>query len=89
MKDLLIGKSADPEIQQAIHEHISSDSRIADVFNIITIQIGPYIMLAAKIKLKETSDTRSACEAINALERSLKKQVPDIKWSFIEPDITN
>ena len=89
MKDLLIGKSADPEIQQAVYDHITSDNRIADVFNIITIQIGPYIMLAAKIKLKDTSDTKSACEAINAMERGLKQRVPDIKWSFIEPDITN
>lgn len=89
MKDLLIGKSADPEVQEAIFDHIKSDERIANVFHIITVQIGPYIMLAAKIKLKGTRDTQSACQAINALERSLKQRIPDIKWSFIEPDITN
>lgn len=89
MKDLLLGKSADPDVQHAIFDHMKSDSRIAGVFNLITVQIGPYIMIAAKIKLKGTMDTESVCQAINAMERSLKQRIPDIKWSFIEPDITN
>ena len=87
MKDLLIGKSADPDIQLAIRNHIDSDPNIEDVFNIITVQLGPYIMLAGKIKLKGTLDITTACNAVNRLEVSLKKHIPQIKWCFIEPDI--
>ncbi len=88
MKALLIGKSADPEIQAIIDSQISSDTNIEKVFNTITIQVGPYIMLAAKVKIKKGLDIESACKAINKMEQSLKKVVPDLKWSFIEPDIS-
>jgi cation diffusion facilitator family transporter len=87
MKDLLIGKSADPETQATIRELIQSDPHIDEIFNIITVQYGPYIMLACKIKMNGKPHIRAACESINALERNLKKQIPEIKWSFIEPDI--
>ncbi|MBU1168972.1 MAG: cation diffusion facilitator family transporter [Proteobacteria bacterium] len=87
MRDLLIGKSADPDIQKAILNHIESDPLIEDIFNIITIQIGPYVMLAGKIKIKGKVDIHTACQTINRMESSLKKQLPQIRWSFIEPDI--
>lgn len=87
MKDLLIGKSADLDIQEAIRHHIQSEPLIEDIFNIITVQIGPYIMLAGKIKIKGTVDIQTACKAINRMEASLKKNISQIKWSFIEPDI--
>jgi cation diffusion facilitator family transporter len=87
MKDLLLGKSADPDIQDAIKKHMAKDSRLEEVLNVITIQFGPYIMLAGKIKMKKDMDITEACVAINTLEVSLKKQFPEIKWSFMEPDI--
>ncbi len=87
MKALLIGKSADPEIQAIIDSKIKSDRNIEKVFNTITIQVGPYIMLSAKVKLTSGIDIESACKAINQLEKALKETVPDIQWSFIEPDV--
>jgi len=87
MKDLLLGKSADPDIQEAIRRHIAGDPQIQDVLNIITVQMGPYIMLAGKLKLKAGLDATGACAAINSLEAALKQRFPEIKWSFIEPDI--
>lgn len=88
MKSLLIGKSADPEIQAVIDAQIASDPHIEKVLNSITIQVGPYIMLAAKIKMTGNMEIESACKAINTMEQKLKKAVPDVKWSFIEPDIS-
>jgi divalent metal cation (Fe/Co/Zn/Cd) transporter len=87
MKDLLIGKSADPETQEEIRNLIADDPHIGKIFNIITVQFGPYIMLACKVKMKGNPDSRATCESINTLERALKKNIPEIKWSFIEPDI--
>jgi len=83
----LIGKSADPEVQELIKMQIQSDPQIEKVFNVLTIQIGPYIMLAGKIKLKSGISIETACEIINVLEKNLKKNIPEIKWSFIEPDL--
>ncbi|MGK0262852.1 MAG: hypothetical protein ACI8UD_001498, partial [Planctomycetota bacterium] len=30
-----------------------------------------------------------ACESINRLEAELKQRFPEIRWSFIEPDIAD
>ena len=89
MKALLIGKSADPEVQEVINNQIASDPYIEEVLHSITIQVGPYIMLAAKIRMKAGLDINDACRAINIMEEKLKKAVPDVRWSFIEPDISN
>ena len=87
IRSLLVGRSADPEIQEAIDKIISEQDGIERVFNTITIQFGPDTMLAAKIKMRSGIDIETAVENINALERKLKARIPNLKWSFIEPDI--
>ncbi len=89
MKSLLIGRSADPDIQELISKTIDSDPDIIKVYNILTIQTGPYIMLAGKIKLRSDIDISKGCEIINRMERDLKNNFPEIKWSFIEPDTSD
>ena len=87
IKALLIGRSADPDVAAAIEAHIRSDADISEVFNIITMQMGSTVMLAAKIKMREDLSVGAACEKINALELRLKQQFPEIGWCFIEPDV--
>jgi cation diffusion facilitator family transporter len=87
MRSLLVGRSADPLIQDAIAEIIRHDDDIEEVFNAITLQFGPDTLLAAKIRLKSGIDIDSAVADINDLERRLKEEIPDLKWCFIEPDV--
>lgn len=86
IKGLLVGRSADPEIEEAIDEIISGHENIVRVFNLITIQYGPDTMLAAKIRLGPAIGIEEAVDSINALERELKNRVPNLRWCFIEPD---
>lgn len=87
VKSLLVGRSADPLIQDAIDKIFRADKDIEKVFNSITVQMGPYTMLAAKIKLKSGIDIDTAVADINKLEFRLKAEIPDLKWCFIEPDV--
>jgi cation diffusion facilitator family transporter len=89
IRALLVGRSADPEIQKMIDEIIARHDGIDLVFNIITIQFGPDTMLAAKIKMRDGMTIESAVRSINALERELKERIPKLKWCFIEPDVTD
>jgi cation diffusion facilitator family transporter len=89
IKALLVGRSADPEIQQVIDGIISERDDIVTVFNTITVQFGPDTMLAAKIRLREDLGLEAAVASINALERELKERVPNLKWCFVEPDIAD
>ena len=89
IRALLVGRSADPEIQEAIDQIIAEQENIEHVFNTITIQYGPDTMLAAKIKMKDGLTIEVAVDNINALERELKERIPNLKWCFIEPDIVD
>jgi cation diffusion facilitator family transporter len=87
VRSLLVGRSADPMIQEAIARIIADDDHIEKVFNTITLQFGPDTLLAAKIKLKSGIDIDTAVADINRLERQLKAEIPKLKWCFIEPDV--
>jgi len=86
VKSLLVGTSADPMIEALIQKIISEDDAVLTVLNTITIQFGPDTMLAAKLKMRPDINITTAINSINALERKLKQEIPDLKWSFIEPD---
>lgn len=86
IRSLLVGRSADPDIQQAIDDVIADQDGIENVFNTITIQFGPDTMLAAKIRMRAGMSLDEAVDRINALERQLKARIPKLRWCFIEPD---
>ncbi len=87
VRSLLVGRSADPEIQEIIDEIVASDPDIQSVFNTITIQFGPDTMLALKVKMDPQLTIDQAIEHINDLERNLRARVPKLTWCFVEPDV--
>ena len=87
IRSLMVGRSADPDIQEAIDAIIAKQESIEFCFNTITIQFGPDTMLAAKIKMNPGLTIDEAVASINALERELKARIPKLKWCFIEPDV--
>jgi len=89
IQSLLVGRSADPDIQEAIDAIIAEQEAIELCFNTITMQFGPDTMLAAKIKMRSGQSIDEAVASINALERELKARVPKLKWCFIEPDVAD
>lgn len=86
IKSLLVGRSAEPAVQAAIDAIIAEDQNIERVLNTITMQFGPDMMLAAKIKIRPGLSIDEAVDVINQLERRLKQTIPGLAWSFIEPD---
>jgi len=89
VRSLLVGRSADPEIQKLIEEIVSTQDGIEKAYNIITIQFGPDTMLAAKVKVTPGRNIEAAIADINALERTLKERIPKLAWCFVEPDIAD
>jgi cation diffusion facilitator family transporter len=87
IQSLLVGRSADPDIQEAIDAIISEQESIEFCFKTITMQFGPDTMLAAKVKIQSGLSIDEAVASINALERQLKARIPKLKWCFIEPDV--
>lgn len=90
IKSLLVGESADPTIETAAKRVASDDPSIEQILRVLTIQQGPgEVVVAMKVKMKPALTTAELCAAINAFETRLQAERPEIKWSFIEPDIAD
>ena len=89
VKKLLVGRSAEPELERKLEQMIAEDDCIEELFNALTIQFGPQVMLAAKIRMKPGLSIDKAVDCINRLERQIKERYPEIGWCFIEPDVTD
>ncbi len=87
VKSLLVGRSADPEVQAAIDEIVTADPDVLQVYNTITIQFGPQTMVAIKVKMDPGLTINEAVRDINELERELKARIPKIGWCFVEIDL--
>lgn len=87
IKRLIIGTSAEEDLREGIDGMIREDPAIERLFNAITLQVGPKVMLAAKIGMRPELGIGAAVEHINALERRIRERFPEIGWCFIEPDV--
>ena len=88
IRSLLVGRSAEPALQALIDKLIDEDETISELLNTITVQFGPKVMLAAKVRMNPNLTVEKAVVHINALEKRIKERAPMIGWCFIEPDTT-
>jgi cation diffusion facilitator family transporter len=87
VKSLLVGEAADPAICAHVQAIAAADVDVERVLNIITMQQGPgEVLVAAKLAYRGGLATADIVAAINRFERELKARVPEVRWSFIEPD---
>ncbi len=89
VKSLLIGQSSDVKTRSEIKSLLESRPEIESILNLITIQLGPQIMVAVKVKMTGTDSLDQLVKNINICEAFLKKQNPSIRWVFFEPDVQN
>ena len=86
VKSLLIGQSADDETRTAIKNFLESRPEVDKILNLITMHLGPQIMVAVKAKMAKVDSVNQLIENINICESELKKEYPAIQWVFFEPD---
>ncbi len=84
VKAMLIGQSIDPRNQEAVRAFLVARPEIAELYNLITLQLGTRWMVSVQARLH--SDARTA-QQIDGIERDLKAAFPDILWSFFEPEV--
>ena len=86
VKALLIGQGVEPDRKAAIEAFLLARPEISRVFNLVTLQLGNDVMLAVKAEMSRDLASHGIVEAINAVEKDLKAEFPEILWSFFEPD---
>jgi divalent metal cation (Fe/Co/Zn/Cd) transporter len=86
IKGLIVGRSAEEDLQQAIHAEVEANAGIDDLLNAITLQLGPQVMLALKVRMHAGLSIEQAVDHLNELERNIKAKFPEVAWCFVEPD---
>ena len=89
VKALLIGQSVDPELKDAIRAFLDERPEVVRVFNLITLQLGPDVMVSVKADVLPVATALDLINAVNAVERAMKQRFPEIRWSFFEPDVSD
>ena len=89
VKALLIGQGVEPRRRAELLRFLESRPEIADVLNLITLQMGPDVMVAVKARMQPASSDRALIDAINTVEAAMKGRFTDIRWSFFEPDVVD
>lgn len=86
VKSLLIGESADPETVAEIRAFLKDREEIAEVYRLITLQLGAELMVSVKARLHERDSAAKLIRDINRVEQALQEAFPAIRWVFFEPD---
>lgn len=87
IKAMLIGQSVDPAVQARMRRFLDDRPEIGSVISLITLQLGSDVMVSVQAEMSEEQSARSLALQINEVERALKREFPDVRWSFFEPDI--
>jgi cation diffusion facilitator family transporter len=87
VKALLVGQSAEPAVLAAIRAHLSAQPEVAQVYNLLTQQLGGEVMVAVKARMHPVASDVALIEAINRVERGLRATFVEVRWVFFEPDL--
>lgn len=86
VKGLLIGESADEAVHDGIQLFLENRAEIAQVYNLITLQLGEQVMVAVKVKMATMGTAERLIDDINVCEKALRDAFPEVLWVFFEPD---
>jgi cation diffusion facilitator family transporter len=87
VKSMIVGESADPLVHAEIERFVAARPEVDAVLNLITLQWGERVVVAAKVRMRESADATRLIEHINACEAALKQRFPQVAWIFFEPDV--
>jgi cation diffusion facilitator family transporter len=86
---LLVGQGVEPEELQRMRAHLAARAEVAEVYNVLTQQMGSDVMVAVKARMQPQGSETAMVNAINRVEASLRDAFPQIRWVFFEPDLAD
>jgi len=88
MKSLLIGEAAAPTTVATIRATLAAGTGVTHVIHLRTLHLGPDdLLVAAKLAFAPDMPLRAVADATNAIEATIRAQVPTARLVFIEPDV--
>jgi cation diffusion facilitator family transporter len=86
VKALLIGQGVETRINEQMKRFLLERPEVDQLYNFLTLQMGPDAMVAIKAKMRPTGTEDDLINAINRVERDFRETFPMAKWLFFEPD---
>ena len=89
-KALLIGESADPEVQQDIYNLVLADPSTDRIYAPITLHFGPEnVLVALEVEFKDNLSADEIENSIRRIERQIREVHPIVKRIYIEAKEVN
>ena len=87
-KSLLLGESANPEVEEQIHSALEAGDKVTRVIHMRTLHLGPEeLLVAAKIAVPGDDTAAQVAQSINDAERRIREAVPIARVIYLEPDL--
>ncbi len=86
VKALLIGQGVEIHVQERMKAFLQQRFEIDELYNFLSLQMGPDVMVAVKAKMRPTGSEDELINAINRVERDFREAFPITTWLFFEPD---
>ena len=84
---LLMNEAPPLALRAAIRAAVDEDPAVEQVLNLVAVIVGSErLMVALQVKFRDQPSGSALVAAINALERNLHQQFPQIQHLFVEPD---
>jgi cation diffusion facilitator family transporter len=88
MRSLLLGEAASPEVERRIVEAMEGGDNVCRVIHIRTEHLGPEeLLVAAKLEFDGDLSIRELADVINDVEAAVRKEVPEARVIYLEPDV--
>jgi cation diffusion facilitator family transporter len=88
MRSLLLGEAASPDVERRIVEVMEGGDNVCRVIHIRTEHLGPEeLLVAAKLEFDGELSIRELADVINEVEASVRKEVPQARVIYLEPDV--
>ncbi len=86
VKALLVGQGVEAPVRRAMIEFLEADPAVEKILDLLTLHMGPDVMVAVKARMHEQASQEVLVDEINRVEAALKQRFPAVQWVFFEPD---
>jgi cation diffusion facilitator family transporter len=88
MKGLLIGESADEEVQERIDRTVEADPDVVRLIHLRTQHLGPEeLLVAGKVEFQPELSGQRLADAVDRIEEAIRAEVPIACLIYLEPDV--
>ena len=89
VKAMLVGQGVEPALHAEMVRSLEADPAIKKVYNLLSLQLGPDVMVAIKAEMHPAGSERALLQAVNRAESAFKARYPQVTFLFFEPDLSD